>query len=60
VTWCAPQTEKIRIDSRESHEKLLLAFADRFVAELKEMIEFYPGERPLLISTAWRMRYRRR
>jgi len=41
-----PQTEKIRIDSRESHEKLL-AFADRFVAELKEMIEFYPGERPL-------------
>ncbi|TDT43253.1 RNAse G [Halospina denitrificans] len=40
------QTEKIRIDSRESHEKLV-AFADRFVAELKEMIEFYPGERPL-------------
>lgn len=41
-----PQTEKIRIDSRESHEKLV-AFADRFVAELKEVIEFYPGERPL-------------
>ncbi|MEQ6884336.1 ribonuclease G [Salicola sp. Rm-C-2C1-2] len=40
------QTEKIRIDSRESCEKLL-AFADRFVEQLREMIEFYPGERPL-------------
>ncbi|XOZ34932.1 ribonuclease G [Halomonadaceae bacterium KBTZ08] len=39
-------TEKIRIDSRESYEKLL-AFADRFVDQLREMIEFYPGERPL-------------
>ena len=40
------QTEKIRIDSRESYDKLL-AFADRFVEQLREMIEFYPGERPL-------------
>lgn len=40
------QTEKIRIDSRESHERLV-TFADRFVAELREMVEFYPGERPL-------------
>ena len=41
-----PQTEKIRIDSRESHEKLA-DFADRFVGELREMVELYPGERPL-------------
>ncbi|MGM0434978.1 MAG: ribonuclease G [Pseudomonadota bacterium] len=40
------QTEKIRIDSRESYEKLF-AFAERFVEQLRRMIEFYPGERPL-------------
>lgn len=40
------ETEKIRIDSRESYDRLL-AFAERFVAQLREMIEFYPGERPL-------------
>lgn len=41
-----PQTEKIRIDSHESFEKLM-EFSGQFVEELQEKIECYPGERPL-------------
>ena len=41
-----PATEKIRIDSRESYDRLL-EFADRFVGDLHEKIEYYPGERPI-------------
>ncbi len=41
-----PQTEKIRIDSRESYQKLL-EFSHEFVEGLQEKIECYPGERPL-------------
>jgi len=41
-----PQTEKIRIDSRESYNRVL-EFSDEFVVGLREQIEYYPGERPL-------------
>ncbi len=41
-----PATEKIRIDSWESYERLL-EFGDRFVGDLHERIEYYPGERPI-------------
>lgn len=41
-----PATEKIRIDSHESYDKLL-EFAERFVGDLQEKIENYPGERPI-------------
>ncbi len=41
-----PATEKIRIDSKESYDRLL-EFADRFVGDLHEKIEYYPGERPI-------------
>ncbi|MBR7887959.1 ribonuclease G [Marinomonas sp. A79] len=39
-------TEKIRIDSKENYAKLR-AFAEDFIPELKERIEYYPGERPI-------------
>jgi len=38
--------EKIRIDSKETYQKLI-KFADEFVPELKSRIECYPGERPI-------------
>ena len=38
--------EKVRVDSRETHERML-DFATRFMPELAERIEHYPGERPL-------------
>ncbi|MDX1590033.1 MAG: ribonuclease G [Oleiphilaceae bacterium] len=41
-----PQTEKIRIDSRESYNRVL-DFANQFVTGLSEQIEYYPGERPI-------------
>ncbi|TVP57358.1 MAG: ribonuclease G [Halomonadaceae bacterium] len=41
-----PQTEKIRIDSRESFARVV-EFADQFVVGLRDQIEYYPGERPL-------------
>ena len=40
------QVEKIRIDSRETFQKLS-TFAQRFIPEVHERLEYYPGERPL-------------
>ncbi|MBT8446000.1 MAG: Rne/Rng family ribonuclease, partial [Gammaproteobacteria bacterium] len=42
-----PDTEKIRIDSRETYQRAR-EFADKFIPELGERIEHYPGERPIL------------
>ncbi|MBU6950004.1 MULTISPECIES: ribonuclease G [unclassified Hahella] len=41
-----PYTEKIRIDSRESFHKAL-KFVDEFVSEIRNKLEYYPGERPI-------------
>lgn len=41
-----PQTEKVRIDSRESYQRLM-EFVDEFMAEFREKVEYYPGERPI-------------
>ncbi len=38
--------EKIRIDSRETYMKAI-DFAIKFIPELAERIEYYPGERPI-------------
>lgn len=42
----SPDIEKIRIDSRETHAKAK-KFAEKFIPEVAERIEYYPGERPL-------------
>ncbi|WP_417566293.1 ribonuclease G [Marinobacter sp.] len=41
-----PQTEKVRIDSRESYQRVM-QFVDEFVSEFADKVEYYPGERPL-------------
>ena len=41
-----PQTEKVRIDSRESYQRVM-EFVHEFVAEIEEKVEYYPGERPI-------------
>jgi len=41
-----PHVEKIRVDSRETMQKLM-AFAEEFVPEALEKLEWYPGERPI-------------
>jgi ribonuclease G len=41
-----PDIEKVRIDSRETHQKAI-DFATRFVPEVASRIEYYPGERPI-------------
>ncbi|PHQ26842.1 ribonuclease E/G [Marinobacter guineae] len=41
-----PQTEKVRIDSRESHQRVM-QFVDEFVSEFADKVEYYPGERPI-------------
>ncbi|MEX2517231.1 MAG: ribonuclease G [Gammaproteobacteria bacterium] len=41
------ETEKVRIDSRESYDKLL-DFAHRFIPEFVDRIEHYAGEHPIL------------
>ncbi|MGQ7274345.1 ribonuclease G [Marinobacter sp. V034] len=41
-----PQTEKVRIDSRESHQRVI-AFVEEFVTEFADKVEYYPGERPI-------------
>lgn len=41
-----PQTEKVRIDSRESHQRVM-DFVREFVSEFENKVEYYPGERPL-------------
>jgi len=38
--------EKIRIDSRETHQRVS-QFAGRFMPDLQVQIEYYPGERPI-------------
>ncbi|MEP6483790.1 MAG: Rne/Rng family ribonuclease, partial [Rudaea sp.] len=38
--------EKVRVDSRETFDRMI-AFAERFMPELAERIEHYPGERPI-------------
>jgi ribonuclease G len=40
------QIEKIRVDSRETYQRVL-KFADKFMAEMAPRIEHYPGERPI-------------
>ncbi|MFL1464722.1 ribonuclease G [Marinobacter sp. HN1S83] len=41
-----PQTEKVRIDSRESHQRVM-EFVEEFVTEFSDKVEYYPGERPI-------------
>ncbi|WP_375177588.1 ribonuclease G, partial [Marinobacter mobilis] len=41
-----PQTEKVRIDSRESHQRVV-EFVEEFVSEFANKVEYYPGERPI-------------
>ena len=41
-----PQTEKVRIDSRESHQRVM-EFVQEFVTEFADKVEYYPGERPI-------------
>lgn len=41
-----PDMEKIRIDSKESFNNVL-QFAEDYIPELKNRIEYYPGERPI-------------
>jgi ribonuclease G len=38
--------EKIRIDSKENFDKVV-KFADKFIPELAQKVEYYPGERPI-------------
>ena len=40
------QIEKIRIDSRESYQRVR-EFAEQFMPDLQAQIEYYPGERPI-------------
>ncbi len=40
------ELEKIRIDSRETYQKVT-KFAAKFIPELAPRIEYYPGERPI-------------
>lgn len=41
-----PQTEKVRIDSRESYQRVM-EFVQEFVTEFADKVEYYPGERPI-------------
>ncbi len=41
-----PQTEKVRIDSRESYQRVM-EFVREFVTEFESRVEYYPGERPI-------------
>lgn len=40
------ELEKIRIDSNETYNKVH-RFAEKFIPELSDRIEYYPGERPI-------------
>lgn len=40
------EIEKVRIDSRTTYEKVR-KFAGKFIPQLAECIEYYPGERPI-------------
>ncbi|MEW8370367.1 MAG: ribonuclease E/G, partial [Candidatus Thiodiazotropha sp.] len=41
-----PDVEKVRIDSKETHQKAI-NFAQQFIPDIKHCIEYYPGQRPL-------------
>lgn len=41
-----PTIEKVRVDSRETFERIL-DFAARFMPDLADRVEHYPGERPV-------------
>ena len=41
-----PEIEKVRIDSRETHQRAE-KFARKFIPQVSSQIEYYPGERPL-------------
>jgi ribonuclease G len=41
-----PHIEKVRIDSREVHARMV-SFANKYAPEIATRIEHYPGERPL-------------
>jgi len=41
------EVEKIRVDSNETYQRLQ-EFAGKYIPELQERIEHYPGERPIL------------
>ncbi len=41
-----PQTEKIKIDSKESFVKVK-EFAENFLIDVTQRLEYYPGERPI-------------
>ncbi|ARU55957.1 ribonuclease G [Oleiphilus messinensis] len=41
-----PPTEKIKIDSKESYVNAC-GFADNYVPNVEERLEYYPGERPI-------------
>lgn len=41
-----PETEKVKIDSRESFQNAM-EFADQYVPNIEEKLEYYPGERPI-------------
>ncbi len=41
-----PQIQKIRVDSRETLQKMQ-TFCDNFVPEAKDLLEWYSGERPI-------------
>ena len=41
-----PQSEKIRIDSKESYVKVK-EFSENFLIDVSDRLEYYPGERPI-------------
>ena len=41
-----PQLEKIRIDSRESYQRVV-DFVEQYLPDMKSKVEHYPGERPI-------------
>jgi len=42
----SPEIEKIRIDSKETYERAA-KFACKFIPEVSDRVEYYPGERPI-------------
>ena len=42
----SPEIEKIRIDSKETFERAA-KFARKFIPEVEDRVEYYPGERPI-------------
>jgi len=41
-----PEVERVRIDSRSTYDKAL-DFANKFIPEIGNTIEYYPGQRPI-------------